>query len=279
MANQEITEPTLPVSEIFLSIEGEGPYTGHPMVFVRTFGCNFTCSGFNSGEGPQGCDSAYSWHKDYKNQAPKYTVSSLLDALHAIYGKLPNAPILCFTGGEPTLHQRFLTEFLIACKNVEMFSTILFETNASIFLNPGFREALGLWTNCRINRKLVWASSPKLSNSGEPRYKAINPAALVQQVPQNYTRCEQYLKFVSSGSDASFVEIQQAVSEYNAALMQDSMPGHKLFNRKNVYVMPEGTTKDQQERIQRRVAEACIKHGYIFCARIHVWIWNNEKGT
>ncbi len=34
-------------SEIFLSIEGEARYSGHPTLFVRLVGCNFTCRGFN----------------------------------------------------------------------------------------------------------------------------------------------------------------------------------------------------------------------------------------
>ena len=68
-------------SEIFISIQGEGAYTGTPSVFVRFWGCNFTCAGFSRTNcqddvGPvprqiariedlpvseQGCDSSYSW--------------------------------------------------------------------------------------------------------------------------------------------------------------------------------------------------------------------------
>ena len=39
------------VSELFYSIQGEGRYMGVPSVFLRTFGCNFTCSGFNMPRG------------------------------------------------------------------------------------------------------------------------------------------------------------------------------------------------------------------------------------
>ena len=39
------------VSELFYSIQGEGRYMGVPSVFLRTFGCNFTCGGFGMPKG------------------------------------------------------------------------------------------------------------------------------------------------------------------------------------------------------------------------------------
>jgi len=41
----------LKISELFYSIQGEGRYMGVPSVFLRTFGCNFTCSGFGMAKG------------------------------------------------------------------------------------------------------------------------------------------------------------------------------------------------------------------------------------
>ena len=39
------------ISELFYSVQGEGRYAGVPSVFLRTFGCNFTCSGFGMPKG------------------------------------------------------------------------------------------------------------------------------------------------------------------------------------------------------------------------------------
>ena len=33
-------------SEMFYSLQGEGRFVGVPSVFLRTFGCNFSCHGF-----------------------------------------------------------------------------------------------------------------------------------------------------------------------------------------------------------------------------------------
>jgi organic radical activating enzyme len=116
--------PVMKVSEVFYSIQGEGPYTGHPMTFVRMFGCNFQCSGFSNPTGANpgsgalsgvlpiiGCDSIYSWHSTYKKTIDRYRPSDLY--LTMIY-KMPYNlwinqesfihPILCFTGGETRRH-------------------------------------------------------------------------------------------------------------------------------------------------------------------------------
>jgi len=41
----------LKIAELFYSVQGEGRYMGVPSVFLRTFGCNFTCGGFGMPRG------------------------------------------------------------------------------------------------------------------------------------------------------------------------------------------------------------------------------------
>jgi len=92
------------VSELFYSIQGEGRYMGVPSVFLRTFGCNFTCDGFGLPRGEKslervnvalideerpfknykdlplvstGCDSYASWDPNFKHLSPLYDVGRL----------------------------------------------------------------------------------------------------------------------------------------------------------------------------------------------------------
>ena len=39
------------IAELFYSVQGEGRFMGVPSVFLRTFGCNFTCGGFGMSPG------------------------------------------------------------------------------------------------------------------------------------------------------------------------------------------------------------------------------------
>lgn len=295
IATTEIKEKRLRVSEVFYSIEGEGPLTGVPTVFVRTFGCNFTCSGFSNPTGGKvipikidtlqkfkpevGCDSIYSWHPDYKDLSKWYTITEMANA---ILDLLPNrtvinprsktSPILSLTGGEPTMHQSGLIALLFH-PLMQDFDKVLIETNAAYPLTGEFLGSLELWTRSGKDRMVIWACSPKLSISGESKEKAIRPEIIKAQL--SISDATQYLKFVSDGSEASFQEIAETVNTYNEYLA----PFGKEINSHSVYVMPVGATLEQQSEIQRRVADVCLQYGYSFCIRAHCFVYNNEVGT
>jgi len=76
---------TLRVSEIFLSLQGEGPSAGMPAHFLRLQGCSVGCSW---------CDTKYSWDAAGGRECEP---DLLLDELRA----LGAAPLLVVTGGEP----------------------------------------------------------------------------------------------------------------------------------------------------------------------------------
>ncbi len=119
------------ISEIFYSIQGEGPDIGRPSVFLRLAGCNLKC-GF--------CDSKFSL-KINKNKTP----------INQILKKIKSFPVknLVITGGEPLLQQEKLKKLLPKLKNYH----IEVETNGTI--KPEISKFITRY-NC----------SPKLSGSG-----------------------------------------------------------------------------------------------------------------
>lgn len=296
-ATIENKEKRLRISEAFYSIEGEGPLTGVPTVFIRTFGCNFTCSGFSNPTGEKvipiqidtlekfkptvGCDSIYAWHPKYKELAIWHTISQL--ASHIVGGLLSGtvrnkrsgqSPVLSLTGGEPTMHQDALAQ-LIHHPDMRDFDKILIETNAAYDLKESFIQSLQEWQNAVSDRLVIWACSPKLSISGEPYHKAIRPEIIRMQ--QQVAGSLQYLKFVSDGSVESFEEIVQTVKTYNEYLAQ--FTDTEQMHAHTIYVMPVGATSEQQSQNQRRVADMCLEYGYSFCIRAHCFVYNNEVGT
>ncbi|HTM57782.1 MAG TPA: 7-carboxy-7-deazaguanine synthase QueE [Candidatus Udaeobacter sp.] len=73
------------ISELFLSIQGEGPSAGTPAQFLRLQGCDVGC---------HWCDTRYSW------RAEGGEARELGDLFRAL-DQLGPAPLLVVTGGEP----------------------------------------------------------------------------------------------------------------------------------------------------------------------------------
>ena len=75
----------LRVSEIFLSLQGEGPAAGMPAHFVRLQGCDVGC---------HWCDTKYSWD-------PRGGETLEAEEIWRRAESLGRAPLLVVTGGEP----------------------------------------------------------------------------------------------------------------------------------------------------------------------------------
>lgn len=72
------------ISEVFTSLQGEGQFAGHPMMFIRLSGCTRACSW---------CDTKYHTKINQKLEVQK--LANLI-----LKSKVKN---ICFTGGEPLL--------------------------------------------------------------------------------------------------------------------------------------------------------------------------------
>jgi 7-carboxy-7-deazaguanine synthase len=83
--------PDLRVSEVFTSIQGEGPSAGTPSTFIRLQGCTVGC---------RWCDTKYSWD-------PARGREIALDALLAEVGAA-GVDNVVVTGGEPLEHPAFV---------------------------------------------------------------------------------------------------------------------------------------------------------------------------
>jgi 7-carboxy-7-deazaguanine synthase len=79
---------TVRISELFLSLQGEGPSAGVPAHFLRLQGCDVGCTW---------CDTKYSWDAEGGHDVP-------LERLWSDADTLGRSPMLVVTGGEPLEH-------------------------------------------------------------------------------------------------------------------------------------------------------------------------------
>lgn len=108
-----MSEGLIPISEIFCSIQGEGPRIGVPAVFVRFWGCNLSCSF---------CDSRFAWDK--RVEAPRAQTTEQIAAAISAH---PTGNLI-FTGGEPMLFQPAIRAICAAVSP----SFVEVETNGTI---------------------------------------------------------------------------------------------------------------------------------------------------
>jgi 7-carboxy-7-deazaguanine synthase len=99
------------ISEIFLSIQGEGLYVGERQVFVRLADCNLDC---------KYCDTRMQTFREYEPRVLLGELNSYSDKYHTV----------TFTGGEPLLQKDFLKETLALTRKAG-FKNYL-ETNGTL---------------------------------------------------------------------------------------------------------------------------------------------------
>lgn len=260
---------SLPVVEIFDSVQGEGPYI-HPAIFLRTALCNFSCKGFDCShiapDGTQvtGCDTIRAVSVKFKDSWTDYSdskslISELLSHKRIYPFNFSQKQDLVITGGEPLLHfsNPVLTE------TIEYFKKeghrIIVETNASVDRPYMFTEKTG-----EILKGCTFSMSVKLSCSKEEKQKRVKPELIDYLFDK--TR-DSYLKFVVSKEsiDEDIAEIQNIISS-----LQNKIP---------VYLMPMAKDKRQLDENCACVLEKCIEYGFNYTDRIHIRAWNTREGV
>ena len=129
------------ISEIFYSIQGEGPHIGMSAIFIRLAECNLKC-GF--------CDTKYSW-----GEGTKISIPNLIKKVRDF-----NCSFVVLTGGEPLLQDEPLIVLFESLLDTSPFYFFEIETNGTITPLPRLLELVD-----------SWIVSPKLKNSGNEPYK------------------------------------------------------------------------------------------------------------
>ena len=279
----------LKVSELFYSIQGEGRYMGVPSIFLRTYGCNFTCGGFGMPKGEMsnerdviaikaedytyykslplvstGCDSYATWDPRFKHLSPVISTDAIADSIMDI---LPHKrwmdEHLVITGGEPLLGWQRAYPDLLSNEKMRALKEITFETNGTQELSKDLTNYLHQWKISREKNALTFSVSPKLSISGEKWEEAICPQVVRQYESVGFV----YLKFVIATKDDA-IEADKAVKEFRTAGF-----------RGPIYFMPCGGVESIYNLNARNVAVEAMNRGYRYSDRLQVPLFKNEWGT
>jgi len=243
----------LSICELFASIQGEGITAGVPSVFVRFSGCNLQC---------KFCDTPYTWNwegtdfvhdtkaweknKYTQNAEMKmYTPIELKDKICELSETTINTVVL--TGGEPMLYHK-TDAFIHLLRLLKRYRfRIEVETNGTIL---PIDEVTKLVDQFNV--------SIKLSNSGVPEKRRIRDKAMTFFAGNSKT----LFKFVITDK-TNIEEIEILQDKFN-------IPAGKIL------LMPEGRTEEELKSRARTLVDICIKGGYTFCNRLHIWLWGGE---
>lgn len=274
-------QETMFVSEVFTSVQGEGPFCGRPSVFLRLGLCNLECAW---------CDTKYTWlYRDEQRDSIRKRVMEFEDVgraqqaewlgeWHRTYDK-PNelkrisvekvktqvmervrssgARAVVITGGEPLLHAKHLRDlvpFLVEQHGLD----VEIETNGTLF-------PFGIEAWCSKNGIGVHFNvSPKLANSVQSETRRLVPDVLAYFSRQ--LEHASVFKFVVN-SEADLDQAHALVQAYDV-------------DRQRVWLMPEGTEAEHLAKAAyERVIPWCIQYGYRYSHRLHVAIWGNRRGV
>ena len=278
------------ISELFYSIQGEGKYMGVPSIFLRTFGCNFTCDGFGMPRGEKsqgriniaalnnfepytnykelplvstGCDSYASWDPQFKDLSPMLTSEAIVDRIMEI---IPHDEWrdehLVITGGEPLLGWQRAYPDLLNNPKMKALKEITFETNGTQKLTPEFKGYLAKW-NSEVGKELTFSVSAKLPCSGEKWEDAICPEVVCEYEEVGTA----YLKFVIA-TEQDFADAECAIAAFRKA----GFKGH-------VYLMPVGGVESVYALNNKAVAIMAMNAGLRYSDRLQVPLFKNEWGT
>lgn len=237
---------TLPISETFASIQGEGKLAGVPSFFVRVAGCNLRCGW---------CDTPYaSWEPEGQTQTIESIVAqaSASGVRHAV-----------LTGGEPMMFEA-IGDLAQALRARGFHITI--ETAGTVF-RPFPIDLASI--------------SPKLANSaprpGDPR----DPLGVWRERHEQRRRRPDVVQaFIEQARrDATDVQLKFVVAlptdlEEVDALLAEIEGWHPG----DVLLMPEGVATPTPGST-RWVVDECLRRAWRYCHRLHIDLFGHARGT
>ena len=192
------------------------------------------------------CDTPYtSWHAEGE-----------LISLEKILAKIKqytSVRHVVITGGEPFLQAEKIGTLVSKLK--EKFYHVTIETAGTLYKKT---NADLLSVSPKLGNSTPIKRDPKIALSHER--KRINYEVLRQFAQENIQ-----VKFV--------VETKKDLFEIDALVEKIG------FQTNNVYLMPEGKTREEIYAKAEFVWDSCVQRGYRYSPRLHIDVWGDKRGV
>ncbi|WP_084497327.1 7-carboxy-7-deazaguanine synthase QueE [Nocardia amamiensis] len=223
-------EVSVLLAENFVSVQGEGPYTGQHCAFVRFSRCNLSCSW---------CDEKRTW--DWTQYRPDEVSRRMPVAAVADWVRESGVDLLVITGGEPMIQQPAM---IALAEQVRPSVRVQVETNGTQAPTPHLAQLVDLWV-----------VSPKLAHSGVAYSRRIVPPAL--EALRDSGRRVAFKFVVTDNPAADFAEI-------------DALAADLGLDPVTIWVMPEGETAHRVAAGVEQLREPAAARGWQVSTRLHI---------
>jgi 7-carboxy-7-deazaguanine synthase len=185
------------------------------------------------------CDTQYAWDA---NDGEEISIPEIVN-------KVIHWPcrFVVITGGEPMMNPQ-LPELTAALKERNKHITV--ETSGINFIAGISCDLMSI--------------SPKLSNSVQPGEK-IPAIEYISSLKQLVRRYPYQLKFVVDSAD-DLPEIQKTLRQIGGV------------STEKVMLMPQAKKRDELLAKSPMVAKMCVENGFAFCQRLHILLYDGERG-
>lgn len=231
---------TLPLNDVFgPTIQGEGPYMGHVVNFIRLGLCNLHCTN---------CDTKQTWDKDnydLKVENPDTEAQEIFDRLEALKSY---ASIVVISGGEPLMHQDRAGFRWLLRELVKNNFDVHIETNGTRLVRPVIADLIAHFS---VSPKITSA----LTSPRDERSKRIRMGTL-----------REYAHYVKQGK-ACFKIVCANTDDVDEAM---ALCSELNCNLDDFWIMPMGETAGTLDYSTRKVLERTLEHGMCFSPRLHI---------
>lgn len=220
---------SLAVHSVFHTIQGEGPFTGYPAVFVRLSGCNLQCPG---------CDT------DYTSKRTSISAEALFSYVEETAPNGLDNQLVVITGGEPFR------------QNILPFCGLLLSNNARVQIETNGTlqpQNITTWENTKAwcHSELVIVCSPKTPT--------INPEIANRADAFKYVLDHKSID-PADGLPVSALELETGKRVARPPRDNPADVYLQPYDTGNVF---------QTELNKQACVRSCLKFGYIMQLQIH----------